>query len=301
MPFGNLTLSLGPVVFDEYTMEVPSRISDLGGSQAVVTHRFPGGGQTQQTFGAFPPDEIRWRGLFTGNMAMHRKNTVDRLRASGQEVALVYGDKTFLGVVREVKIEPRHQWLIDYEISFVPRIDMSGGAGPSLLSVIFDLVNNILQVLNNLMAFFGLITAPSQAFPTPPQLYGPVETMFSVTSAAMSVSYGIVQNIPPSTAAAIYAAAEALLAAALPLTQSADPTVSSPALDLSAYASSIAVLVGAPNSTVTTLQVLNPNLHSIAAQYYGDASKWLSIAQASNLNPLDPMPIGHYTLTVPAQ
>ena len=301
MPLGNLTLQLGSVVFDEYTMEVPSRISDLGGTQSVVTHKFPGGGQTQQTFGAFPPDEIRWRGMFTGNMAMYRKNVVDRLRATGQEVALVYGDKTFFGVVAAVKIEPRHQWLIDYEICFVPRIDMSGGAGPGLLSQIFDLINNILQVVNNLMAFFGLVTAPSSAFPTPPQLYGPVETMFNVTNAAMSASYGIVQNIPPSSAAAIYAAAQSLIAAALPLTQSADPTVSSPALDLSAYASSIAVLVGSPSATTTTLQVLNPNLHSLAAQYYGDASKWLVIAQANTLNPLDPMPIGQFTLLVPAQ
>lgn len=292
----SLHLTLGPVIFSSF--ELPEKIANLGGTQSVATHRFPGGYQTQQKFGGFP-EPITWSGVFTGTTAMFRKNVVDRLRVSGQDVVLSYGDKLFVGIVTECRIEPKHQWLIPYTITFEPRADISSGAGPSNLLTALDTLNSVLASLNKLIAFFNLITANNSAFPTPPQLYAPTTTLFNVTSQAVSASYGVISNIPPSSAAAIYAAANALLAAATPLTYNTLASVSSPALDIAGYAGSIVNLVQVSQNTKTTLEVVNPNLYLIAAQYYGDATQWRQIAAASGINPPDPMPVGQFTLTIP--
>jgi hypothetical protein len=291
-----LTLTLGPVLFSDF--ELPEKIGNLGGVHLIAQHKFPGGTQTQQTFGGFP-EPITWSGIFTGTSAMYRKNLIDRLRSTGQEVVLAYGDKMFAGVVEECRLEPKHQWLIPYTITFSPRVDLSAGESPSLLLDLFDLINGILADLNDLIAFFNLITANDRAFPMPPQLFGPAVTLFNVTNNAVISSLGQVVNIPPTDAAAIYAAATALLAAAAPLTIDPDPAVSSPAIDMSGYAGSIINIVQQGSTTQTTLQTINPNLPSLAAQFYGDATLWKQIAVASNINPPDPFPIGEFLLTIP--
>jgi nucleoid-associated protein YgaU len=47
-----------------------------------------------------------------------------------------------------------------------------------------------------------------------------------------------------------------------------------------------------------TIQVAGGNLYRIAAQYLGDATQWVRIAQLNNLS--DPMLQGTMTLNLPA-
>jgi len=47
-----------------------------------------------------------------------------------------------------------------------------------------------------------------------------------------------------------------------------------------------------------TIQVAGGNLYRIAAQYLGDATQWVRIAQLNNLS--DPMLSGVVTLQIPA-
>lgn len=289
-------LTLGSVFFD--TFEVPQNLSDLGGVQQVATHSYPGGYQTQQAFGAFP-SPITWSGKLTGTTAMFRKNEIDRLRVAGREVGLSFGDKFLLGIVTACRINVHHEWLIDYNITFEPRLDVSSGDGPSDLLSAFDLINQVLIALNNMISLFELIGS-GNGFSMPSGLFPLAVTLFNTTQLAVVGSFGIVANIPPSSAAAIYAAAQALLAAAQPLTVSTNPFVSSPSLDLVGYASSIVNIVRSSEATQTTLNVVNPNLFLVAAQYYGDATRWRQIAVASSISPPDPMPIGQFTLTIPA-
>jgi len=55
-----------------------------------------------------------------------------------------------------------------------------------------------------------------------------------------------------------------------------------------------------PNpATAQQVQTVNPNLFSMASQYYSDPSLWSSIAQANGL--LNPAPVGQYNLVVPQQ
>lgn len=48
---------------------------------------------------------------------------------------------------------------------------------------------------------------------------------------------------------------------------------------------------------MTTIQVNGGNLFQIAAQYLGDATQWIRIAQLNGLS--DPMLAGLITLTIP--
>jgi len=47
-----------------------------------------------------------------------------------------------------------------------------------------------------------------------------------------------------------------------------------------------------------TVQVAGGNLYRVAAQYLGDATQWVRIAQLNNLS--DPMLSGGVTLLIPA-
>jgi len=46
-----------------------------------------------------------------------------------------------------------------------------------------------------------------------------------------------------------------------------------------------------------TINCVNPNLWTLAAQYYNDATQWRIIANANNLT--DPQPVGIFNLIIP--
>jgi hypothetical protein len=73
----------------------------------------------------------------------------------------------------------------------------------------------------------------------------------------------------------------------------------SQALDIVNYAIAIGIIVNLAvnGGTSTTINVINPNLMALAAQYYGDATQWRTIAYANNLT--DPQPIGQFSLVIP--
>ena len=79
-----------------------------------------------------------------------------------------------------------------------------------------------------------------------------------------------------------------------------DPMDEAAALDAVNYAIAIGIIVNLAvnGGTVTALNVINPNLMALAAQYYGDATQWRTIANANGLT--DPQPIGQFTLQIPS-
>jgi hypothetical protein len=309
MAIFGLTLTLGGVLFTDF--EVPQTIGEFGGTQRMAQHDFPGGIRTQRLYGAFP-GPIRWSGLFTGTGALARSRVVDRLRVSGQEVTFEYGGTILLGVVTEFVAEPKHQWLVPYKIRFDPRQDLAANTPLDDFLSTFSLINDALSTLNNIISvIFSGSSGPTHAasdssftevyFPLPPTLGPPLQSFVNLTFDQLQAALGIPQNIPFNSAQEIYAAAAAALAIAGPLSQSGDPTVSSPALDVISYVTTITSCIANPSaSNTTTLYVTNPNLSRIAAQYYGDSTKWQIIADASGISPPDPLPIGQFTLVIPA-
>ncbi len=96
---------------------------------------------------------------------------------------------------------------------------------------------------------------------------------------------------------AITAASASALAVCVPLTLSSDPTISSPASDLAAYIKLLGTLATASVAPRWQVDAINPNLMLLAAQYYGDATQWQTIASYNGLS--DPQPIGTFQLLIP--
>lgn len=308
MPITSLLFTVGGVPFFDF--EAPEILESLGGTQRYAEHDFPGGVRTQQTFGAFPSD-ITWRGIFTGTDAMVRWRTVDRLRVAGEEVALAYGTTVLFGLVTEFEATPKHQWLIPYKMKFCPRLDISSMSPFDELLSAVSLINSALGALSELIAIaeglfssggttltFVDITSPIY-FPMPPTMVAPVTSLINTTVDALQAALGIPADISFNDAAAIQAAGQAVLDSAQPYILGDDPTLSSPAADVVGYSGTIMSAVSPATSGQTQLQTINPNLFMISTQYFGTPYRWQDIAIASGL-PIDPLPTGEFTLTIPS-
>ncbi|HTI81729.1 MAG TPA: hypothetical protein VL614_14875 [Acetobacteraceae bacterium] len=282
-------LQLGSVVFDEIGLEVPESLTGAGGSQAIEEHKFPGGIITHQTFGAFP-DVIEWRGLFTGSNAFSRMQQVDLIRIAGTEVPLIFGPKAWMGRVAHFAPTPRHRWLIPYSIRFLPRVDISNSV-PSQPTPTPET-----QLGGQTTALATL--AGGTPFPMPVALVSPVAALLTTTALALSAANGIVASIAPVGLAAIEAAVLAVTVATAPAIQQVDPLAGFMALACAARAATIGRIVQVPVlPTQTTLQLVNPNLPLLAAQYLGDATQWRTIATLNGL--ADPLPVGSFAIQIP--
>lgn len=290
---GPLTLQLGEVTFEPLFLEVPEHFGSLGGDQIIAQHDFPGGTRTQQTYGAFPA-EIEWRGLLTGPLALDRIAEIDRIRVAAEPVILSYGPKQWDGRVVTFTPRVRHQWLIEYEIRFLPLVDLTA-PDPSL-----PLSTPEAQLFEQIYSLESLVS--NVPFLLPVGLSDPVVAdLVSTVQAALSSSNGIVDNISAADQQGIAAAVLAVQTAGQSILSSA--TASSADAYMAVAAMNAATLVGqivaAPNTPTVTVQVVNPILPALAAQYLGDASLWQDIAYVNSINPPDPMPIGSFSLLIP--
>ncbi len=254
-------------------------------------HEYPGGAREVDDLGAFPLP-LSWSGLFTGQDAFSRAQEVDRMRATAQVVTLSYGPQAFSGKIARFEYNPSHQWLIPYTIHFEPIEDLSGIStvpqGPP--SVEAELSDETMATQD--------IQAGDDGLALPTSLSVPSDALLAAVQAGLNNGNGTVAGMQAADVTAIQVAAAAVRAASVPLIAGADPTQASPALDLSARAAAISIAVGSAAAIVTQFWTVNPNLFAIAAQYFGDATRWQDIATASGL--ADPQPVGKFLIQVPA-
>src|ERR1700678_371198 len=277
-----LGFRLGSVVLDSSTLEVPENLL-LPGRQVIAQIDFPGGVRTHQTFGAFP-ETIEWRGYFTGALAMQRALQGDLMRPAGAEVSLAWGQKSYLGRVAMFEPHIKSAWLIPYSIRFMPRIDTSQSL-PNQAPLSPE--QQLAQQVSGLTSLSNGIP-----FPLPTALGSPVAGMLAITVLALSNANGVVDNISSSDAAAILVSSEALTLIATSLLSDPTPENSYMAQSATSAAIVMAQIVQHPiKSIYATVQVINPSLCALAAQYLGDANRWGDIAIFNDL-PMDPFPIG---------
>lgn len=274
-------------------LEIPEQLMGPGGTQSLVKHEFPGGLITITPLGAFP-NAIKWSGIMTGADAFDRAQILDRKRALGNEVVLSYGPFSWSGVISSFAANPKHQWLVPYEIMFEPTVDLSGigtipGGDESLESQLSGTLGDISDLVSG---------DDGLAMPVP--LVAPANALIDLVNGALLNGNGTVAGIATADSLACIAASSALVALCLPYALGTDPTQASPALDLSAQASLVGFILNSVNIGTTQIRAINPNLFQVAQQYYGDATLWEQIATASDL-PLDPQPIGSFVLQVPPQ
>jgi hypothetical protein len=290
-------LILDSFIFDEAQLEVPETSGDMGGTQSLEQHDFPGGTRTQKAYGYFPAAQ-KWRAKFHGTGASDRAEGVKRIMAAGREVKLQYGFRSWLGRVARFTPTARHTWHFEYELEFWPRIDY-GSPGPTLpgvtdLGTVLGLhILSLQSLLTNGLSGNLLFQALAA------ELGGPVGFLVSQVQGSIAAAGGVIGNVTSINQQAIYQASLAALAACAPYLVSPDPTQSSPASDAASRIQAIQTIMGAAQPTKAVLQTINPNLLVLAAQYYGDATQWRTIANANGL--ADPQPTGSYSLVIPQQ
>lgn len=283
-------LQLDSIVLDPAALEVPETIGTMGGLQVLAEHDFPGGVRTHQVFGAFP-DQIQWRAFLTGPQALNRAQAIDLIRVTGREVQLTWGPKAFLGRVVRFDPQPHHKFLIRYYVLFRPRVDISQASPQSGQITAEGLLSGQTSALAALQAGvpFALMTALTE----------PTSSLLSTVAGSLAQASGIVDAIGPANVALITSGASALVTAATPYFNDANPQNSYMARAVANRATAISGVVAAPAlAAPRTIQIMNPNLPRLAAQYLGSASQWTTIAAANGLS--DPLPIGTFTLTIPA-
>lgn len=284
-----------PLTLDKATFigfAVPQKFSSLGGRQAIAVHEFPGGTRTLQTFGAFP-ETITFSGIHTGTNAMDSQQKVDRLRAVGKVVKLQWGRYAWMGIVKDYRAEPGHQFYIPYRLTFEPLQDISG------IPTVSKNTTSLEQQLNKNQAALKKQTGPLAALGLPSSLQLPSAGLLGDVVAGLAVGGGIVANIPKPQAATIQFDAASVQATAKPIVAAKDATQSSPAIDASNNAGVTSQIMAAPSTPIATVKAINPNLFGLAQQYYGDCSQWQIIGNANKI--MDPQPMGSFTLVIPQQ
>ncbi len=106
-------LTLGAVVFQGF--EVPENIR-IGGEQALVVHKLPGGARTIDAMG--PDDaDIPWSGRFRGYQAESRARQLDGYRKAGQPLELTWSTYRYQVIVRSFEADYRQPFEIPYSIT----------------------------------------------------------------------------------------------------------------------------------------------------------------------------------------
>lgn len=296
-PGGWTPLILGSFQFDEARLETPEHFGDMGGTQSLEQHDFPGGTRTQKAYGYFPAAQ-KWKAKFHGQDASDRAEGVKRLLSAGQEIKLQWGTRAWLGRIAKFSPVARHGWLYEYELEFWPRLDY-GSPGPTQppvtdLGTVLSLHILALQSLIQYgldPQFIGQAAAYA--------IGGPAGFLVSQTLDAVSAAGGDISQISASDKQQNQLAGLAAMTTLAPYQASPNPLLSSPASDAAARVTAIMNVLAAEQPLMLTVRTINPNLPVLAATYYGNASMWRTIATANGLS--DPQPIGTYNLVIPQQ
>lgn len=290
----SIPLILGDFIFDDATLEAPESMGDLGGTQSVSTHEFPGGTKTQKSFGYFSAD-LRWKGHFHGPDATDRKEAVKRIMVTGDEVQLSWGPSAWLGRVTKFVATVKHFWLYDYELDFCPRQDLSSGLPiipfPGLGSILALHILALQSLIKYGLdpAFIGEAAAIA--------IGGPAGAVLLQVQELIYASGGSIAGLSGNDKHDIFQSTVGALAACAPYQASNNPALSSPASDAAARIKAIQNIMTVAAPPVTVIHTINPNLMALSAQYYSDASQWRTIANANGLS--DPQPTGSFNLTIP--
>jgi hypothetical protein len=195
-----------------------------------------------------------------------------------------------LGIITEFNPSPLNQWRVPYTMTFEPQQDISNGVNGS-----YALNSPEVSLGNALTSLNGLLGGTPFAIPT--SLISSVTSLVGSVNSALLAAGGLIANITASPLAQILLNCEATQSAAGELVGNSDSRISSPAIDVLAYSTTVGTLVTSPATPNFQLRVINPNLFLLAAQYLGSAQNWVQIAALNGL--IDPQPIGEFVLAIP--
>jgi len=304
------TLYLGDFQFTG--MEIPERIP-LGGSQAMVVHKFPGGARAVRTMGR-DDAPIDWSGIFTGHTALERARYLDTLRVQGNALPLTFFDFSLSVVIRSFRFNVEKAYRVTFTIELevvkdftqpqdnfplsdfdTPIEEDSADAqelgdevGDSTLSDLLDTMDEAIKEVSDFakatQETINSVMAPVNA------VLSRVNTLIaSATNTINNVTTlgGILPNNPISQQAA------SLLGQVTAFTQSS--TLYNLQSVVGRISSNLNLINNGPN--VRTVAVGSGTLYDVAATECGDPEKWTAIAQANKV--VDPQISGITFLTIP--
>jgi hypothetical protein len=283
-----------PIVFGDQSaplavslMEIPARLSALGGVQNNAIHLFPGGYKTVQALGAFP-HKLAWSGLLIGRNASARSFQLDTIRRSGVTAVLQAGPWKWQGLVTSYLADFLHQNYISYSMEFEPTVDLVSTQPASAPSV-GSTMSNLLQQIQSNYASNVLLSAASQAAML---AFAGVAGPLVIAAASDTLS-----ALTSTQVQQLQIAQSTLLGALAGDLVSSNGGTAAAALGAQAVVNG---LVGSllSNSIGTAVTLVNPNLAVVAAQYLGDASRWTDIATLNNLSDMEPS--GIQSLLIPS-
>ncbi len=271
-----------------FATEIPEKFGPIGGHRKVAVHEFPGGKRTIQTFGSFP-EAIAWSGLLQGPLSMFRAMQLDRLRVASEIVTLSYAAFAWTGYVVAFHASPATQFRIPYSMVFEPLQDQAGGSTPPTGGISPEA--SMLDQTTALQGFQGGVPMS-----TPTSMFGSVGGLLTTVGVGMLAANGIVSSISASHAANIHTSVNRVIATGTPLINK-ESAEASPALDIMGRARAVGAILKSTTAPRQRIQVINPSLPAMAAQYLGDGKRWREIAEINNIK--DPQPVGEFTLLIP--
>lgn len=304
-------LILGDFEFIEH--EVPESIA-IRGRQNTVQHQLIGGRRIIDVLGT-EYEPLTWSGIITGLQADKRVSVLERMRDAGHPVVLTLDDYRFTVVITTFSPVYEFIWRRPYSIEVAVLrnegtsekvdaltdamrglIDSDIGRALGLANIIN--VDAVTQSVKNLQQAVGQVTDFAHA--TVAQVQAVVRPVIATRNiiqhelalledAALKITSlgGLLPGNPVSTAI------DNLLA-------QSDQSTRIPALyHLQDVLSRLNknVTSGQAANGVRSVTLAGGNLYQVAAEQYGDASLWTSIADVNNLD--DPQLKGIQTLSIP--
>ncbi|CAN7329592.1 hypothetical protein LJR084_001928 [Variovorax sp. LjRoot84] len=304
-------LLLGPFEFSN--LEVPESLT-LGGAQSLAKHKFPGGARNVQALG---PDHapISWGGLMLGETALDRAKGLDFLRIQGNPLSLTFFDSTYTVVIERFEYTVERYYKVGYRITLevvsddsqpvqdIPpsgfdtaiqadsdwMMGMAPEIGDSLLTSAISTLDSVVGRVGSFAAaglstISGVLGAISAVSSRVTVLTAGVQN----TVNSVGVIGGVLPNMPlPAQISTM--ASQVLATAQYPML-----------LNIGSVATRMGRNVSAANlqSSTRERQVAGGTLFGIAAEEYGDATRWPAIAQASGIKEM--VLSGVQTLKIPA-
>jgi hypothetical protein len=306
---GDTTLVLGDFTFSG--PEIPEGI-EVGGIQQLVVHELIGGIRVVDAMGR-RDNALEWSGWFMGTNAKDRADFLDAYRISGQQLELTWGGYDYQVTVSEFKPKMRRLYEYSYRIVCTVVVDNGSASSQTSTTSTDDAVGDDLDTANDLATDVGDSTLTGQM----DTLTSAVSAVSTFAGAAQSTINSVLQPLAAAASrvstlidtantqigaaagfSGIVAGGVAPAISAALTTQIGVNSQLTSLLQMQGVLGRMNANLSAVNASENVIPVVGGNLFTVAAQQYGDANAWPTIASANDMT--DPFVTGAQSLTIPA-
>lgn len=299
------------LVLDDYEFEdfeIPDRIN-WGGRQALSIKKLVGGVRIIEAMGA-DDDPISWEGRFRGPEAVARARFIDGKRKAGKPVALFWNELAFTVVIERFEPDFTAPMEVPYRICCEVLQDEAAPVTSLSTPTVDDAIASDLETAEDLTAGIGdstltsLMGGVSAAVGKVTTFLGATQDVLTsvlepIASVQNRVTF-LISEVEAVTGGALGGVisgalgrdlAPALTAQVSSMTRGAD------LFDLQSTLGRMTTNLESVGLAGAQVVMAGGDLFRLAADTYGDAMEWATIARANGL--ADPLVTGVQTLLVP--